>query len=233
MSYMLTDTYFLLIESSSHNCSVAVCNADKILAIQEEASNQYVHSEKLHVFIKAVMATADVAFTDLAAVCVGRGPGSYTGLRIGVSAAKGLCYSLNIPLISVTGLYTLASQLFHQVRGLIIPLIDARRMEVYQATFTETGEMLGEIEAKILDEHSYAKELAEGEVYFIGDGSAKAAEVIQHENAIFYTNILYPSTKQMQALCVEKYNNKDFEDTAYFEPFYLKDFVAGKAKRVL
>ena len=224
---------FLFIESSSHNCSVAVGTATKILAIQEEASGQYVHSEKLHVFIKEVMATANLAFTDLNAVCVGRGPGSYTGLRIGVSAAKGLCYSLNIPLISIDSLTVLASQLFHQVGGKIIPLMDARRMEVYQAVFNETGEMIGEIEAKILDENSYAAQLSEGPVHFIGDGCKKTAELLNHKNAIFHHDVLYPSAKQMLTLCAEKYNNKDFEDTAYFEPFYLKDFVAGKAKRVL
>jgi len=152
--------HFLYIESSSHNCSVAVGTATEILAIQEEASNQYVHSEKLHVFIKEVMATAKLDFADLNAVCVGRGPGSYTGLRIGVSAAKGLCFSLNIPLISIDSLTVLASQLFHQVGGFIVPLMDARRMEVYQAVFSETGEMIGEIEAKILDENSYATELS-------------------------------------------------------------------------
>ena len=224
---------FLLIESSSHNCSVAVCNAEKILAIRQEASSQYVHSEKLHVFIKEVMLEAGLAFSDLAAVCVGRGPGSYTGLRIGVSAAKGLCFSLNIPLISLSSLQILASPFFHQVGGLIMPLMDARRMEVYQAVYTETGEMIGEIEAKILDENSYAEELSHGKVHFMGDGCEKATEVIKHENAVFHRDVLYPSALQMQTLCVKKYQQKQFEDTAYFEPYYLKDFVAGKAKRVL
>ena len=157
---------FLLIESSSRNCSVAVCTEDSILSIREEASDQFVHSEKLHVFIKECIQESGLEYSDLDAVAVSKGPGSYSGLRIGVSAAKGICYPLEIPLIAIDSLTILASQLFNQVSGVIVPIMDARRMEVYEAVFTEKGKQQAPIAAKIVDESSYSNILEKGKVHF-------------------------------------------------------------------
>ena len=225
--------HFLLIESSSKNCSIALCSNDEILAVREEAGDQFVHSEKLHVFIKDVMEEANFSYENLDAVCVGKGPGSYTGLRIGVSAAKGICYASEKPLIALDSLTILASSLFNKTEGVIVPLMDARRMEVYQAVYSSEGEMIEPITAKIIDESSYVALLEKGPVAFIGDGCEKAAEVINHPNATFHLDIAYPSTKQMKALSIKQYDDRAFEDVAYFEPFYLKDFVAGKPKKLL
>ena len=224
---------FLLLESSSRNCSVAVCNQDSILSIREEASAQFVHSEKMHVFIKECMCESGLVYSDLDAVCVSKGPGSYTGLRIGVSAAKGVCYPLEIPLISVDSLTVLASQIFNEADGVIVPIMDARRMEVYESVFSETGEQLMPITAKIIDDTSYFNLLAKGKVHFVGDACQKVSEVIKHPNAIFHFDVEFPSTKQLKALCAKKFSERAFEDVAYFEPYYLKDFVAGKPKKVL
>jgi tRNA threonylcarbamoyladenosine biosynthesis protein TsaB len=223
----------LLIESSSKNCSVAVCTEYALLAVRELANDQYVHSEKLHVFIKEVMEEAQIGYDELSVIAVGKGPGSYTGLRIGVSAAKGLSYVNSTPIVALDSLTILASNLFGTNLGLIVPLMDARRMEVYQAVFNPVGEMVRPIEAKILDEQSYVDLLDQGMVHFVGDGCEKAKEVIKHENAIFHTELKYPSVKQMKALSVKKFDDKAFEDVAYFEPYYLKDFVAGKPKKLL
>ena len=224
---------FLLIESSSRNCSVAVSNQDSILSIREESSDQFVHSEKLHVFIQECMAESGLEYSDLDAVCVSKGPGSYTGLRIGVSAAKGICYPLRIPLLAVDSLTILASQLFNKVEGSIVPIMDARRMEVYESVFSKEGDQLLPISAKIIDNTSYSDLLEKGEVHFVGDACKKVSEVIQHTNAIFHFEMEFPSAKQIKALCAKKFNERAFEDVAYFEPYYLKDFVAGKPKKVL
>lgn len=224
---------FLLIESSSRNCSVAVCNEDSILAIREEASDQFVHSEKLHVFIKECMTETGLDYSDLDAVCVSKGPGSYTGLRIGVSAAKGICYPLEIPLIALDSLTVLASQLFENADGTIIPIMDARRMEVYESQYSKSGEQVMPIAAKIIEDSSYQELIEKGEVHFVGDACKKVSEVINHPNAHFHFDIEFPSVKQMKALCIKKFDDRAFEDVAYFEPFYLKDFVAGKPKKLL
>lgn len=224
---------FLLIESSSRNCSVAVSNQDSILAIREEASDQFVHSEKLHVFIKECISESGIEYADLDAVCVSKGPGSYTGLRIGVSAAKGICYPLEIPLIALDSLTVLASQLFENSDGTIVPIMDARRMEVYESQYSASGEQLKPIAAKIIEDSSYQALIESGEVHFVGDACKKVSAVVVHPNAHFHFDIEFPSVKQMKGLCVKKFAEKAFEDVAYFEPFYLKDFVAGKPKKTL
>ena len=223
----------LLIESSSRNCSVAVSNENYILALREEASDQFVHSEKLHVFIKECMSESGLEYSDLDAVCVSKGPGSYTGLRIGVSAAKGICYPLEIPLIAVDSLTVIASQLFDTVEGIIVPIMDARRMEVYEAVFSNSGEELKPISAKVIDDSSYIELLENGPIHFVGDACQKVSEVIKHPNAKFHFDMEFPSTKQLKALCAKKFNERAFEDVAYFEPYYLKDFVVGKPKKLL
>lgn len=166
-------------------------------------------------------------FEDLDAVCVSKGPGSYTGLRIGVSAAKGLCFSLNIPLLSLNSLEILARSVENENNAdYIIPMIDARRKEVYTATFTPQMQIIEKTNAKILDETSF-QSFNNKKIIVLGDGASKASEILKLENATYLTESL-PSAKDMCAESFKLYQNQQFEDVAYFEPFYLKDFVAGK-----
>lgn len=221
-------SYILNIETATKNCSVSLAKNKTILAIEELNENHYSHAEKLHVFIEKVIQKSSISYTDLAAVAVSKGPGSYTGLRIGVSAAKGLCFALNIPLISVSTLFSLATSKVI-TDGVKIPMIDARRMEVYTQIISKDNKVLSKIEAKVIDENSFKSYLNKGFVYFLGDGAEKCKEVIKHKNAFFITN-KFPSAKEMVVLSYEKYKKSDIENVAYFEPFYLKDFVATKPK---
>lgn len=222
----------LHIETSSKNCSVAISDGEEILCLCEEVSDNYKQSESLHTFVEWALEGAEISLKDLDAISLGKGPGSYTGLRIGAASAKGFCYGLKIPLIAINSLDSMVEEFVNQGFELIIPLIDARRMEVYTAFFDGTsGEMIKETEAKILDENSFS-ELADKKVLFIGDGAKKAWEILNLPNAEFKSDI-YPSAKGLVKKSVEKFNEKDFEDTAYFEPFYLKDFQGiKKADRI-
>src|SRR5690606_14424791 len=154
-------------------------------------------------------------------------PGSYTGLRIGVSAAKGFCFGLDVPMISLNSLEILAQSQIGNDFDLIIPMIDARRMEVYTAVFDNSGKMISDIEAKILDESSF-QEFADKKNVFVGDGVEKSKAILNLPNAEFIEGI-HPSAKQMIQLAEKKFSQKEFEDVAYFEPFYLKEFIAGKS----
>lgn len=221
--------YILNIETSTTNCSVSLSNKGETLVLKEDYGNGYSHAEKLHVYIEAVLKEANIPSSQLEAIAVSKGPGSYTGLRIGVSAAKGLAYALNIPLISISTLEALA----HQVSadsGCIVPMLDARRLEVYSAIFDKDYNVVRAIEAQILNESAFEKELASGKVYFVGDGVEKTKTLLNSPNAIFIQNKL-PSADQMSALSFNKYKKSDIEDVAYFEPYYLKDFVAIKSKK--
>lgn len=219
----------LHIETSSKNCSVAISDGEKLLCLCEEVSENYKQSESLHTFVEWALEGAEISLKDLDAVSLGMGPGSYTGLRIGAASAKGFCYGLQLPLIAINSLDTLVEPLLGKGYDYIIPLIDARRMEVYCAVFDgASGEMLSETEAKILDENSF-QEYAGKNVCFVGDGAKKALEIIQLPNATFEENI-FPSAQFLIKKSVEKFNRKDFEDVAYFEPFYLKDFHGVKKK---
>lgn len=220
--------YILNIETSTTNCSVSLSNQGETLVLKEDYGNGYSHAEKLHVYIKEALKEAKINSEQLQAIAVSKGPGSYTGLRIGVSAAKGLAYALNIPLISVSTLQALAKQVEADY-GLIVPMLDARRLEVYSAIFDINNRLVRKIEAQILDENSFEEQLKIGKVFFIGDGVAKTKTLLSHANAIFIENKL-PSADQMSALSFDKYKKSDIEDVAYFEPYYLKDFVALKPK---
>jgi len=222
----------LHIETSSKNCSVAISDGEEILCLCEEVSDNYKQSESLHSFVEWALEGAEISLKDLDAISLGKGPGSYTGLRIGAASAKGFCYGLKIPLIAINSLNSMVEEFVNQGFELIVPLIDARRMEVYTAIFDGTsGEMIKETEAKILDENSFS-ELAEKKVLFIGDGAKKAQEILNLPNSEFKSDI-YPSAKGLIKKSVDKFNQKDFEDPAYFEPFYLKDFQGiKKADRI-
>ena len=219
----------LHIETSSKNCSVAISDGEELLCLCEEVSENYKQSESLHTFVEWALEGAEISLKDIEAVSLGKGPGSYTGLRIGAASAKGFCYGLKVPLIAVNSLETMIEPFLSQNYDVIIPLIDARRMEVYCAVFDgNSGEMLMETEAKILDEQSF-KELVGKKILFIGDGAKKAQEILQISGADFNENV-YPSAKYLIKKSVEKFNRQDFEDVAYFEPFYLKDFHGVKKK---
>ena len=219
----------LHIETSSKNCSVAISDGEKLLCLCEEVSENYKQSESLHTFVEWALEGAEISLKEIEAVSLGKGPGSYTGLRIGAASAKGFCYGLKVPLIAVNSLETMLEPFLGQNYDVIIPLIDARRMEVYCAVFDgNSGKMISETEAKILDEQSF-KELEGKKILFVGDGAKKAEEILQISGADFKADV-YPSAKYLIKKSVEKFNRKDFEDVAYFEPFYLKDFHGVKKK---
>lgn len=219
----------LNIETATKNCSVSIANNGEIIAIKEINDGGYSHAEKLHDFIQDVVKEAGVELPDLKAVAVSKGPGSYTGLRIGVSAAKGLCFALSVPLISVNTLESLA-QAISVSEGYIIPLLDARRMEVYSSVYNYKVELVRDVQAEIITEDSFQEYLSNNKCYFLGDGAEKCKDLIQHTNAEFVDN-KFPSANEMCKLSFDKYKKNDFEDVAYFEPFYLKDFVATKKKK--
>ncbi|WP_138432238.1 tRNA (adenosine(37)-N6)-threonylcarbamoyltransferase complex dimerization subunit type 1 TsaB [Winogradskyella algicola] len=218
----------LNIETATTNCSVSLSKDGETLVLREDNSSGYSHAETLHVFIKNIFEEAKIKTSNIDAVAVSKGPGSYTGLRIGVSTAKGLCYALNKPLISISTLESLSHQVIIE-DGLIIPMLDARRMEVYSAIYNHNHQLIREIKAEVLTEDSYIDLLEKSKVYFVGNGVAKTSQLIQHSNVIFIEGKL-PSANEMGLLSDLKYKKSDIEDVAYFEPYYLKDFVAIKKK---
>lgn len=218
----------LNIETASTNCSVALAKEGKTIALKEDNDKSYSHSERLHIYIDEVLKQSKLKLKDLDAIAVSKGPGSYTGLRIGVSAAKGLCYSLNIPLISVLTLQSLAHQV-NPKSGYIVPMLDARRREVYSAVFDFNHNLIRDTEAQVLDDHSFKDLLISHNVIFIGSGVEKTKELIRHQNAIFMEDKM-PSANEMNELSFKKYKIGEIENIAYFEPYYLKDFVAIKPK---
>ncbi len=224
-------TKILHLETATKNCSVALSENGRPVDVLEEASPGYSHAEKLHVFIDEILRRNRWKPADLDAVVVSEGPGSYTGLRIGVSAAKGLAYTLGIPMIAVPTLEVLARRLKID-RGFIIPLIDARRMEVYTTVFDKDYHRLTPVEPHILDETSFRDYLERDTCYFAGDAQEKTKQVVRHPHAVF-TEYVYPSATQMIEPAYEKYLRKDFVDTAYFEPFYLKEFIVTRKKKPL
>ena len=212
----------LNIETATKNCSVALAKDGKTLAIREIATQNFSHAEKLHVFIEELFLETNLKLQDLSAIAVSQGPGSYTGLRIGVSAAKGLCYALSVPLIAVDTLELLARKINIQ-SGIIIPMIDARRMEVFCSFFDSNFNKIRETKAEIIDENSY-RDISET-LHLIGDGAMKFKDVLTDAKFHYYPEIEFPSATEMAQVSFQKFQNKQFEDVAYFEPFYLKDFV--------
>lgn len=215
--------YILNLETATINCSVCLAKEGNIVSLLEDNSPGYSHSENLHLFIENCLQEAGIGVGDLAAVAVGKGPGSFTGLRIGVSTAKGLCYALQIPLISTLSLKLMALQM--QIKeGFLIPMLDARRKEVYTAVYDPSMNELKSTWAEILNSDSYSDLSSDSPLYFLGDGAVKAKEIMAFPNAIYHPEIL-PSAREMAGLSWDKFTNKEFEDTAYFEPYYLKDFI--------
>lgn len=223
--------FILNIETSTTVCSVSLSKNGELLSFKE-INNGYTHAENLHIFIENIIKQASITLKELNAVAISKGPGSYTGLRIGVSAAKGLAYSLNIPLIALDTLEIMAnSALAKDNDAVYCPMIDARRMEVYTSVYDKNLNQLIETEALIVDENSISKFSSYPKIYFFGDGMQKCKTVLStFKNAEFIENIL-PSAKAMCDLAFKKYIEKQFEDVAYFEPFYLKDFLILTKKK--
>jgi tRNA threonylcarbamoyladenosine biosynthesis protein TsaB len=222
----------LNIETATKVCSVTLAVDGEVKAIREShVANS--HAELVTIFSEEVIKEAGIGFNDLDAVAVSKGPGSYTGLRIGVSTAKGFCYALDKPLIAVNTLHAMAAGMIKLTGDdsfLVCPMIDARRMEVYAAVFdTELNEIKA-TEAVIVDEHSFEDLLKDHQILFAGDGAPKCKDVLSHQKKAFFNNEFHPSAAFLAPLAEQKFLNKAFEDTAYFEPFYLKDFVAGIPK---
>lgn len=215
----------LCLETSTTNCSVAISVDGDIKAIREENNQKFSHAEKLHVFIEEVLSESGFDKKELDAVAISKGPGSYTGLRIGVSAAKGLCFALDIPLISIPTLELLAQQAVCE-DCYIIPLLDARRMEVYSAVFNSNKKQIRETRAEILDENSFLEYLEIRKTIFLGDGAAKFKQLGEHKNA-FFLDEKFPTSANMALLAEAKFKISDIEDVAYFEPYYLKEFMIG------
>lgn len=223
------------IETATKVCSIALSKDDELLAI-EELGGEYSHAENVTNFIEKVVKKANIRFNDIDAIAVSKGPGSYTGLRIGVSSAKGLCYALDKPLIAIDTLQAMALRMAKQTTDkslLFCPMIDARRMEVYTAIYNSNNELIEPISAKIIDETSFSKFLSKQKILFFGDGAEKCKTVFnQHNNALFDDNLL-PSAIEINELALKKFNNNQLEDVAYFEPFYLKDFIATTPKKII
>ena len=224
-----TDVFILNIETATKNCSVSIAKNGETIALREIAEEGYSHAEKLHVFIEELISESKITFKDLNAIAVSQGPGSYTGLRIGVSSAKGLCYALNIPLIAVDTLQSLAAQISIS-NGVIIPMIDARRMEVFSAIYDKDLNNIQKVSAEIITEESYQNR--DEEMHFLGDGASKCKEFLNKSNFIFHDNVIYPSAKEMSKLSFEKYKISDTVDVAYFEPLYVKGFMITTKKSI-
>lgn len=218
----------LNIETSTTLCSVAIAN-DGELICNKEINNGYTHTENLHVFINDLLIQEKIRPSQLSAVAVGSGPGSYTGLRIGVSAAKGLAYALNSPLIAVNSLQTLANSVLNQLpkEAIICPMLDARRMEVYTAVFDSSLNFIKETSAQILSEDTLAYFDLNRPTYFIGDGMPKCKSLLEKVPGAAFIEHAVPSAISLSELSYQKYKSSQFEDVAYFEPFYLKDFMFG------
>ena len=220
-------SWILHLETATKVCSVALSFSGELHQLEEIADDQYAHGEQLTLLIQKVLKKAEVTPRDLAAVSISAGPGSYTGLRIGVSTAKGLCYALNIPLIAIDSLSAMAA-LAREKYPLktLCPMIDARRMEVYSTIFAADGSVLKPLSADVLDENSYTG--FEPFVFF-GDGASKLTDSWKARNVVFDAELRCSASGQT-ALAFEKFTLQEFEDVAYFEPLYLKEFV-GTVKK--
>jgi tRNA threonylcarbamoyladenosine biosynthesis protein TsaB len=225
----------LQIETATASCSVALARDGIILAVKQ-VNQRNIHAEVITLFIDELINAAGIKYADLDAIAVSCGPGSYTGLRIGVSTAKGLCFALDKPLIAVETLEAMAYGMMSKEEyltgsdTLLCPMIDARRMEVFTGVFITDGERIRQTSAEIIDENSFSDLLKDKKVLFFGDGAEKCQPILGgNPNAVFFPGFIN-SAAYLTPKAAEKFRNKDFENVGYFEPYYLKDFIAGKAK---
>lgn len=219
----------LNIETATTNCSVSIGKDGQTISLREQNSASYSHSEDLHFFIKQALKEASLTADDLDAIAVSKGPGSYTGLRIGVSAAKGLCFALDLPLIGISTLESMASQ-FKIKDGVVIPVLDARRMEVYSAVFNSKYEQIRETRVEEVKPDSFEQFTNQEPIFIIGSGVVKCKEILEHPNFVFDDSIV-PSAQEMSQLSYMEFRANKFENIAYFEPDYLKDFVSQQSKK--
>lgn len=222
----------LQIETATQVCSAALSVNGETIALKELAA-QNIHAGSLTLFIQEVMQEASIRYADLDAIAVSKGPGSYTGLRIGVSTAKGICFAQDKPLLAVDTLQMMANGFLNAnpgYMGLLCPMIDARRMEVFTALYDHSLNQVLPVEAKIIDEQSFHEELIQHEIHFIGDGAMKCSDSIISANAHF-SALNFNSATHMSKLAFDAFNRNEFQDVAYFEPYYLKDFVITQAKK--
>ncbi|UTW63439.1 tRNA (adenosine(37)-N6)-threonylcarbamoyltransferase complex dimerization subunit type 1 TsaB [bacterium SCSIO 12741] len=230
--------YILGIETSTTNCSVGLFRGNEVIHIKEVNSG-YSHSENLAPFVEDLLKETEVKSSDLNALAVGMGPGSYTGLRIGVSLVKGLAFGLNIPIIGLSSLQIMAAEVQSRIikvedKDAFLSLLDARRMEVYASAYNaELSEVLPPA-AIVLESDSFSTLVNDySRVFVFGPGAEKFVHQSDHSDSFVYVEEIFPSVKGMNELAFSAFSNQRFLDTAYFEPFYLKDFIAGKPSRNL
>tara|TARA_B110000914_G_scaffold76966_1_gene67670 strand:- start:656 stop:1333 length:678 start_codon:yes stop_codon:yes gene_type:complete len=223
--------YILHIDTTTKKCSVALAQDGELMIQKELLTEEFSHSEQLHPFIEEVLKESGLKSSSLSAIAISKGPGSYTGLRIGVAAAKGLCFALDLPLIALNTLEIMVQPYEVSPYSFIIPMLDARRMEVYTAIFDETKKWIQETTAEVLTENTFTSIVNEQSCLIIGDGAIKFKTLHPKINASYTNEIHYPVAKDMITLAWKKFNAKEFEDLAYFEPFYLKDFQTTPPKK--
>ena len=223
--------YILHIDTTTKKCSVALAQDGELMIQKELLSEEFSHSEQLHPFIEEVLKESGLKSSSLSAIAISKGPGSYTGLRIGVAAAKGLCFALDLPLIALNTLEIMVQPYEVSPHSFIIPMLDARRMEVYTAIFDETKKWIQETTAEVLTKNTFTSIVNEQSCLIIGDGAIKFKTLHPKINASYTNEIHYPVAKDMITLAWKKFNAKEFEDLAYFEPFYLKDFQTTPPKK--
>ena len=227
----------LQIETATASCSVALARDGNILSVKQ-INERNIHAEVITLFIEELVTSTGLRYADLDAIAVSCGPGSYTGLRIGISTAKGLCFALDKPLIAIETLEAMAygaiSMDINPSTGdiLFCPMIDARRMEVFTAVFNRNGDKIKQITGEIVDENSFSELLKGNNILFFGDGAEKCMDVLDvNPNAHFLPGFVN-SASYLTQKAFEKLKNKDFENVVFFEPYYLKDFIAGKSKLI-
>jgi tRNA threonylcarbamoyladenosine biosynthesis protein TsaB len=227
----------LNIETATPLCSVALCRDGEIISLMETREEK-AHASSLTVFIEKILKENNVRIADLDAVAAGKGPGSYTGLRIGISTAKGLCYGANIPLIAVSTLHIMFQYIllqniqFSDAQAKYCPMIDARRMEVFTCILNARGEEIESVSARIIDSDTYKTSLEQNRMVFFGSGMEKCRDLLNHPNALFVPDIS-PHASALAKIAEKKFREREFENIAYFEPFYLKDFIATIPKKGL
>ena len=224
-------SYILQLETSTQQCSVALSKNGKCISKKKLLSENFSHSEKLHLFIQDVINEGGITISNLEAIAVSKGPGSFTGLRIGVSAAKGLCFALDLPLIAINTLNLMVQPFFNKkFFDFFIPMLDARRMEVYTSIFNKKHNIIMQTTALILKQDSFLSQVGSGKCLIIGNGASKFQTLNPKIQTHYNNEIHYPSAEDMSLSAWKKFSNKDFEALASFEPYYLKDFQTTSSK---
>ena len=220
----------LNIETSSKNCSVSISENGKTIGLKEQDYDEYSHSKSLHIFINKIFKETNLSAQELSAVAISEGPGSYTGLRIGVSAAKGICVALNIPLIAIDTMQILARKI-KCAKGYIISAMDARRDEIYYSIFKSNKCMtplkVGKTDYMIMNSNSFSDYYKKSSVNFVGNCNEKIKKFLNHEN-IIYSNFILPSANEMGVISFSRFKKSEFEDVSDFQPNYLKEFGGKK-----